>query len=593
MPFPDSFLEELRARNDIVDVVSSYVSLRPQSGDYYGLCPFHNEKTPSFHVRPEQQIYYCFGCHKGGSVITFIMEIEHLTYPDAVRFLANRAGLTVPEDERDNGGLSRRRLLALNRDAARFYNSLLKSEEGAKARAYLEKRRIINQTATRFGLGAAPDGWFTLTNAMKQKGYTELELVQAGLAIPFKEEKKGVFDRFRDRLMFPVINVSGEVIAFGGRTLCDDKAKYMNSPETPVFSKRRALYGIHLAKNTKRGSIILCEGNIDVVTLHQAGFDNAVASMGTALTTEQTRLISRYAKEIVICYDNDPAGIQATQRALDILKNSEFAVKVLKLPDRIVDGQRVKIDADDFIKLYGPEAFEKLLQGSENHVEYSLMTLQNQFDLSSPEGKVEYLKAAGAMIARLASPVEREVYGGRAAEAAGVSRESMLQEIERSRRSVVRREKKELEREETRPTQTAQPRDRGLRYTNVRSAAAEEGVLRLLMLDPALLACCDLQENEFSSGFLGRIYGILRSRIENKQTVSAAALSGELEGEEMSQLVRITQKPEELSGAKKSLQDYITVIRTEKLKNTTDLLALANRYKETKGMEDGKSDKKG
>jgi DNA primase len=221
------------------------------------------------------------------------------------------------------------------------------------------------------------------------------------------------------------------------------------------------------------------------------------------------------------------------------------------------------------------------------------MTLQNQFDLSSPEGKVEYLKAAGAMIARLASPVEREVYGGRAAEAAGVSRESMLQEIERSRRSVVRREKKELEREETRPTQTAQPRDRGLRYTNVRSAAAEEGVLRLLMLDPALLACCDLQENEFSSGFLGRIYGILRSRIENKQTVSAAALSGELEGEEMSQLVRITQKPEELSGAKKSLQDYITVIRTEKLKNTTDLLALANRYKETKGMEDGKSDKKG
>ncbi len=592
MPFPDSFLEELRLRNDIENVISSYVSLKRQGSRLTGLCPFHNEKTPSFSVTPDKGLYYCFGCHKGGDVVRFIMDIENLSYPDAVRFLANRAGLTVPEEEGDDGGLARRRLLALNKEAARFYNGLLKTEEGAKARAYLEKRRITGQTATRFGLGAAPEGWFTLTNAMKQKGYSELELIQAGLAIQNKSEK-GVHDRFRDRLMFPVISVSGEVLGFGGRTLGDDKAKYVNTTETPVFSKRRILYGIHLAKNTKRGSIILCEGNIDVVTLHQAGFDNAVASMGTSLTVEQTRLISRYAKEIVICYDNDPAGIQATQRALDILKNSEFAVKVLKLPDRIVDGKRVKIDADDFIKLYGADAFEKLLHDSEGHIEYSLERLKTQYDLTSTEGRVEYLKAAGAVIARLASPVEREVYGGRAAEAAGVSRETMLQEIERSRRSGERREKRELEREETRPVQAAQPAGRGLRYSNVRSAAAEEGVLRLLLLDPALLPGCDLREEEFSSPYLGRLYGLVSRRIENKQTVSVAALSGELTEEEMSQLVRIAQKPEELSGAKRSLQDYIAVIRTEKLKGTTDLLALANRYKETKGMEDGKSDKKG
>ncbi len=591
MAFPDRFLEELRARSDIEDVVSSYVSLKRQGTRLTGLCPFHNEKTPSFSVTPDKGLYYCFGCHKGGDVVRFIMDMENLSYPDAVRFLANRAGLAVPEEEEGDGGRARKRLLELNKEAARFYNSLLKSEEGAKARAYLEQRRILPATVTRFGLGAAPEGWTTLTDAMRRRGYTELELVQADLSV--RGKKGGLYDRFRDRLMFPLISVSGEVLAFGGRTLCGDKAKYVNSRETPVFSKRRSLYGIHLAKNTKRGSIILCEGNIDVVTLHQAGFDNAVASMGTALTVEQTRMISRYAKEIVICYDNDPAGIQATQRALDILKNSEFSVKVLNLPDRIVDGKRVKIDADDFIKLYGADAFERLLQGSENHIEYSLEKLRGQYDLSSTEGKVEYLKAAGAMIAKLASPVEREVYGGRAAEAAGVAREAMLQEIERSRAINAKRQKKELERGETRPEQAAQPVGRGLRYDNVRSAAAEEGVLRLLLLDPSLLADCDLKVGEFSSAYLGKVYGLIRRRIEEKQSVSAAALSGELTEEEMSQLVRITQRPEELSGAKRSLRDYTAVIRTEKLKNETDLLALASRYKETKGMEDGKSDKKG
>ena len=591
MAFPDSFIEELLARNDISDVVSSYVQLSKKGGNLFGLCPFHNEKTPSFSVSPDKQIYHCFGCGKGGGVINFIMEIENLGYPDAIRFLANRVGMAVPEDDRGESGQLRRRIVNLNKEAARFYNSLLKEDSGKTARAYLEKRRITPQTATRFGLGAAPSQWDALIKAMKRRGYDEYELVQAGLAV--KNAKGSVYDKFRDRLIFPVISVSGEVLGFGGRTLSDAEPKYLNSPETIAFSKRRTLYGINLAKNTKRGNFILCEGNIDVVTLHQAGFDNAVASMGTSLTTDQTRLISRYAKEIIICYDNDPAGIKATDRALEILKNSEFSVKVLKLPDRMVDGEKKKIDADDFIKLYGPAAFERLINGSENHIEYKLMNLQSKYDLSSPEEKVEFLKAAGQMIARLSSPVEREVYGGRAAQAAGISPEAMAQEIAKSRNIQAKKQKQEQERAETRPEMYAQPRGKSLRYQNVRSATAEEGIIRLILLDPSLIHKCELESDEFSSEFLGKLFSVITGRFKNGRSIEISALAGDLSDEEMSQLVHITQKPESLANAQETMADYIRVIHTEKLKNSADLLALMNRYKETKGMEDKNSGKKG
>ncbi len=591
MAFPDSFIEELLARNDIGDVVSSYVQLTRKGGNLFGLCPFHNEKTPSFSVSPDKQIYHCFGCGKGGGVINFIMEIENLGYPDAVRFLANRVGLAVPENDRGEAGQLRRRIISLNKESARFYNSLLKENVGKTARAYLEKRRITPQTATRFGLGAAPNEWNALINAMKKRGYDEYELVQAGLAV--KNAKGSVYDKFRDRLIFPVISVSGEVLGFGGRTLSDAEPKYLNSPETIAFSKRRTLYGINLAKNTKRDNFILCEGNIDVVTLHQAGFDNAVASMGTSLTTDQTRLISRYAKEIVICYDNDPAGIKATDRALEILKNSEFSVKVLKLPDRIVDGEKKKIDADDFINIYGPAAFERLITGSENHMEYKLMNLQAKYDLSSAEEKVEYLKAAGEMIAKLSSPVEREVYGGRAAQAAGISAEAMAQEVARARGRQIKKQKQEIERAETRPEMSAQPREKSLRYKNVRSATAEEGVIRLILLDPSLISKAELRTEEFSSAFLAKLYSIITERFKNGRSIEISALSADLNEEEMSRLVHITQKPESLADAVNTLSDYTRVIRTEQLKGSADLLALMNRYKETKGMEDKNSGKKG
>ena len=330
MAFPESFLQELAERNDIVDVVSGYVRLTKKSGsNLFGLCPFHSEKTPSFSVSPDKQIYHCFGCGKGGSVISFIMEIENLSFPEAVAFLANRAGMQLPEQSNDPGAKKRQRLLALNRDAARFFHAQLKTPAGQPARDYLARRQLTAQTVTRFGLGFAPDTWDSLVRAMKALGYSEQELFDGGLVRHGRSG--GVYDTFRNRLMFPVIDVRGNVIGFSGRILGDGEPKYMNSPETIVFSKSHNLFALNLAKKSKCGYIILAEGNIDVASLHQAGFDSAVASLGTSLTPEQARLLSRYTSEIVIAYDNDGAGQKASQRAIGILEKLEVRVRVLQM----------------------------------------------------------------------------------------------------------------------------------------------------------------------------------------------------------------------------------------------------------------------
>ncbi len=583
MPIPESFLDALTERCDIADVVSQYVQLTKKGGNLFGLCPFHNEKTPSFSVSPDKQIYHCFGCGKGGGVVNFIMEIENLSFPEAVKFLADRAGMTVPEDGQDQEvPRLRKRMLELNKEAARWFHAQLSQPAGEKAAAYLQKRRISRKTAVNFGLGYAPDGWDGLLKAMGEKGFSSEELIRAGLAS--RGKKAGAaYDKFRDRLIFPVLDVRGEVLGFSGRALADgQEPKYLNSPETLVFSKRRSLYGIHRAKNTKRGSILLVEGNVDVVTLHQAGFDNAVASMGTALTTEQTRLISRYAKEIVLCYDNDPAGRKATERALDILKDSEFSVKVLKLPDRMVDGQAVKIDADDFIKLYGPEAFEKLLEGSGGGMEYRLLELTGRFDFADDEQRVEYLKAACELIAGLSSPVEREVWARRAAEPAGVTGEAVIREAERLRKRKLSGEKKQYERASTRPSSQAQPQEKALRYENIVSARAEEGILRLLLQDPELIPACTLPEEEFSSPFLRGLYAALRRRQQEGLSLSPSALLSSLGEGEAAQLTQILQTPVAPGGARDALADCLRVVHTEYVKRSGDLAAIAQLMKDKK-----------
>ena len=588
MAFPQSFLDELVARNDIADVVGSYVQLARKGSNLFGLCPFHSEKTGSFSVSPDKQIYYCFGCKKGGGVVNFIMDVENLPFADAVRFLAKRVNMEVPEEDGDREASRRRqRLLDLNRDAAKFYHQLLRQKEGDAVREYLNRRQISWQTAVKFGMGASPDSWDTLLNAMTKRGYTKSELLEAGLVV--QNRNGGLYDKFRNRLMLPVIDTRGDVVAFGSRVLDKSEPKYMNSSETPVYSKRRVLYGLNLAKKTKRSNIILCEGNLDIVTLHQAGFDNAVASMGTALTVEQTRLLSRFTKELVLCYDNDNAGKIATERALQILNNSEFTVRVLQLPRRLVDGEYVKQDADDFIKNQGTDAFERLLNGSENGIEFRMAQVAGKYDLADDQSRVAYSEEISELLASLSNAVEREIYSGRAAEVAKITPDAMKLEVQRAFKRRVAREKKAAERRDLNPAAQLQPKERSFRYENMRSARAEEGILRLLLMDDSLFSSQPpLREDQFSSPLLGKAYSLLWQAHENGRPVTPTTLSNHLDGEEMNHISAICQHPESPQTAKQALADYIRIIQTEAEKRATskqkdELLAAIEKHKNKKG----------
>ncbi|MBE6962881.1 MAG: DNA primase [Ruminococcaceae bacterium] len=591
MAFPQPFMDELIARSDIVDIVGSYVPLNIKSGSYWGCCPFHNEKTPSFHVLQDKQIYYCFGCKKGGGVINFVMEIEGLTFPEAVQFLAKRAGMEVPTDNTDQDvARKRRRMLELNRDAAKFYYQTLLQPEGQGVRDYLERRQISKATAVKFGMGASPDSWDALMMAMIQKGYTKAELLSAGLVVQGKNGK--LYDKFRNRLMLPVIDVQGNVVAFGSRVLDKSEPKYMNSPETPVYSKRRTLYGLNLAKKSKRPNIILCEGNLDIVTLHQAGFDNAVASMGTALTPEQIRLLSRFTKELILCYDNDNAGKIATEKALQLLNNTEFTVRVLQLPKRRTeDGEYVKQDADDFIKLQGADAFERLLTDSENGIEFRMAQIAGKYDLRDDQSRIAYCEEISNLLAALTSAVEREVYTNRAAEAAKITPDAMRLEVERATRRKSAQERKAQLRKDLNPAAQLQPQERSLRYENVASALAEEGVIRLMLLDDSLFPeVYPLQPEEFSAPLLGRAFFLLWEKRCAGQPVTLASLAAELSPEEMSHLTGICQKPESMDNRHKALADYIRIIKKEHQKrNASDaqedpLLAATQKYRNKSGI---------
>ena len=578
MPFPENFIQELTERSDIVDVVGSYVSLGKRSGaNLFGLCPFHNERTPSFAVNPAGQFYHCFGCGKGGGVINFIMEIENLSYPDAVAFLAKRAGMQMPEDSFDRDARKRSRLLAANRDAARWFYEQLSTPEGKRCTDYMAGRRISPPVAKRFGLGFAPERGGAFLAAMRQKGYSDWELSDADL---IRRGDHGFYCTFRDRLMFPIIDVRGNVIGFSGRTLGDAGAKYLNSKDTLVFNKGRNLFALNLAKKSKAGYIILSEGNIDIVALHQAGFDSAVASLGTSLTPEQARLISRYTNEVIIAYDNDGAGIKASQRAIGILERLDLKVRVLRMT-----GAK---DPDEYIRTRGADAFRNLLDGSEDQVDYRLGTVTAKYDLNQDDQKVAFLKEATALLATLPGAVEREVYAIRVAGQAGVGQDAVIREVERRRKQLLRKAARSEEQELNRPERMAQPADKQLRYRNPVSAAAEEGVIRLLYLEPSLIRENDLPDAAlFSSEALGRIYTILRQKIKEGGAVSISALSGTLSQEEMNLLVNILQKPEVLSSGRRALQDYIARIREqhelEAGGSEMDLNALRDRLRERKG----------
>ena len=583
MAFPPSFLEELAARNPIEEVVGQYVNLRRSGSNLFGLCPFHGEKTASFSVNPEKGIYYCFGCHKGGSVINFQMEIEGLSYPDAVRALAKRVGMEVPEDEQYQSRYRQQeRLWALSKEAARFFNSQLYGPAGAEGLAYAQKRGMPKSTLTRFGIGFAPNSWSALCDAMLEKGYTEEELKQSGLASVSQKTGK-IYDRFRNRLMFPIIDVRGNVIGFGGRVMDDSTPKYLNSPETIIFNKRKNLFALNLAKKSKLGYMILVEGYMDAVALHQYGFDCAVASLGTSLTEEHAALLSRYTEQVMLIYDGDEAGQNATKRAIPMLEKAGLQVKVLQMRDAK--------DPDEFLKKFGADRFRLLLEESSNRVEYQLRAIQKKYDLREDDQRIRFIDEAAEFISTLGNAVQREIYGSRVAETAGITPESMQIEVKKAFKRRMAREKKKQERIDLSPASNLQPKDRHIRYDNIKSAMAEESLIAILLREPALLDCCGaLSAQSFSSPMLGRVFEQLMANHAQGIPVSLTGLT-DFSPEEMSHIALLLQRHDG-PVSEQALSDCIRTISTEHQsqsakspQNNDDLLSLQKQLLARKGLK--------
>ncbi len=583
MAFPPAFIDELTARNPIEDVVGQYVSLKRSGANLFGLCPFHGEKTASFSVAPDKGIYYCFGCHKGGSVINFQMEIEGLSYPDAVRALAKRVGMEVPEDEQYQSRYRQQeRLWALHKEAARYFHAQLYAPVGAQALNYALGRGMPKSTLTRFGIGYAPDSWTGLTDALRKKGYTDQELRDSGL-VTISRKNGNLYDRFRDRLMFPIIDVRGNVIGFGGRIMNDqDKsaAKYLNSPETLIFNKRKNLFALNLAKKSKLGYLILVEGYMDAIALHQYGFDCAVASLGTALTEDGAALLSKYTDQVVLIYDGDNAGQNATRRAIPILEKAGLQVKVLQMRDAK--------DPDEFLKKFGADRFKLLLEESSNRVEYQLNAILKKYDLRDDDQKVKYLQESAELICTLGSSVQREVYAGRVAEVAKISMEAMKMEVSRAYKRRLAREKKKQEKIDLSPARNHQPQNHKFRYDDIGSAVAEEMLLGLVLREPALLdQTGNLTGEQFSSELLGRAYGQLKRRHREGMEVSLTGLT-DFTADEMSHLAGIFQRQQGPVN-EKALRDCIEKItggvRHIDKQSDDALLQMQRRMQERKGIK--------
>ena len=404
MFYPEEIVEEVRQRNDIVDVVSSYVKLKKTGSNYMGLCPFHSEKSPSFSVSGNRQMYHCFGCGVGGNVFTFIMEYENFTFVEALQYLAERCGMELPKADESKEARQRadlrNRLLAINKEAAKYYVFQLRSPQGKHAMEYLQKRGLAEATIVKFGLGYAGKYSNDLYQYLKKKGYEDEILKQSGLFTI--DEKRGITDKFWNRVMYPIMDSNSKVIGFGGRVMGDGKPKYLNSPETRVFDKSRNLYGLHIARTVRNRTIILCEGYMDVIAMHQAGFSNAVASLGTAFTGLQANLLKRYADQILLLYDSDGAGVKATLRAIPILKDAGLGAKVVSL--------KPYKDPDEFIKAEGSEAFQKRLDEAVNSFFFEISVLEQEYDFKDPEQKTRFYNEMAKKLLVFSEELERNNY---------------------------------------------------------------------------------------------------------------------------------------------------------------------------------------
>ena len=550
MAFSESFLNELTEKNDIVSVVSEYVNLGHRSGaNMFGLCPFHGEKTPSFSVSPSKQIYYCFGCHKGGGVINFVMEIENLSFRDAVEKLCDRVGMKMPEEEYDPDSQKRARLYAANKAAAKWFYAQLNSDTGGRARDYIKERKLTKTVCTNFGLGYAPESWNMLKDALNAQGFSDGELLDAGLIVENQKKPGNYYDKYRNRLMFPVIDVRGNVLGFSGRILGDGQPKYLNTPNTLIFDKGRNLFALNLAKNSKKDYIILAEGNVDVVSLHQAGFDSAVASLGTSLTEKQAQLLSRYTDRVIIAYDSDEAGTKAAERAIKIFERLQIEVKVLRF-----SGAK---DPDEFIKLKGADAFRQLIEGSENKDLYKLRLIEEKYDLTDMSGKTSYLEEAEKYVAAIPSSARRQYFSSLIAEKIGITPSAVSTDVERLYKAAVRKgARREMKRDiESFISGTGD-------YTKPANTESEKGIIGLLTLDPSLIDYENLPEpEEFKDEKLRQIYTLLLQRLRDGDSISVSALSEYLDNESISVLVKISNEPRTLTSARTTLEDYIKAIR--------------------------------
>lgn len=563
MALSDDFLQELRNRADIETTISSYVNLKRVGRISKGLCPFHGEKTPSFTVYPDTQSYYCFGCGNGGDVITFIKNIENLDYIDAVRFLADKNGMDMPDENTYDSTVNKRRLrmLEANREAARFFHKCLTTREGVTGYQYFKSRGLTDDIIRHFGLGFAPDSFNALCDYMVKLGYTKDELVFANLARRSQRNENNIYDNFRNRVIFPIIDVKGNVIAFGGRVMDDSKPKYLNTSDTMVYKKSQGVFALNLAKKSGIDTLILCEGYMDVIAMHQAGFTNTVAGLGTALTGEQARLLSRYASEIIIAYDADEAGQKAANRALNIFKGgTTVKTKVLRL-----EGGK---DPDEIIKNYGIEKMKAIINGAANEIEFALLREHSKYDVASDDGKRQYLQAAIKVLSTV-NAIDLEIYASRLADELSVSKDIIVSEAKRlAKRNTTVLQKKKF-------TQIVGQGDlldklNPQRKTYYRAAKAEEMLIALVMANHEFIkdVLAKITAEDFVTDFNGRIFRAITDRVSAGKACEISFLYGELTEEEISAVAKIQTVSHTLKNTFAECTDCINIILNEKNKKS-------------------------
>lgn len=571
MAISERFIQELQERVDIEEVISSHITLRRRGKTLVGLCPFHNEKTPSFTVYPDTNSFYCFGCGAGGDVISFIRRIDNLDYVEAVKTVAQMAGMSMPEDGYDDTLAKRRmRLLAANREAARFFNTCLMDEKNRPALDYFLRRALTTATIRHFGLGYAPDSWHALTEHLRSKGFTYEEMVLANLVRRSdKNGKANYYDNFRNRVMFPIIDLRGNVIAFGGRVMDDSKPKYINTSDTPVYKKSNGVFALNFAKNANENKLLLVEGYMDVIALHQAGFTNAIACLGTAFTSEQANLLSRYAEEIIICYDNDGAGREATQRALNVLGKTGLKLRVVTM-----SGGK---DADEIIRTHGKERFAELLGMAANKTEYRLLQERNKYNLNNDDGKLRFLTAAAQILAEC-SAIECDIYATRLSNELGVSAESINAQI-RSVKTRQRRsdESKRLKESEALIERSFADKNNPQRAANIRAAKAEETLIASLMRNPDFYPKLKdkFSADDFVTDFNKRIMRCLADKLDKGFIPELSLFAREFTPEEMGSVTRIYMSSAELNNTLRECEDCISVLQNAAESKPTDVSSLS------------------